>query len=93
MLSTATWMVEIQLFEADDTTTARATLISGVGSNRRRTVQGSGHAHRNPGDIGVAEIGDEIAAARALRDLADRLLETASEDIGAVEHREVHLTR
>jgi hypothetical protein len=93
MLSTDTWTVEIQLFEGDDLTTAKATLVSGAGPQRRRTVQGSGRAHRKPTDANVAEIGAEIAAARALRDLADRLLLTASDDISAVESKDVHLAR
>jgi hypothetical protein len=93
MLTTTTWSVDIQIFEGDDATSAKATLISGQGSDRRRTVSGSGRAHRNEGDAPVAEIGAEIATARALRDLADKLLGVASEDISAVEAREVHLTR
>lgn len=93
MLTTTTWSVEIQLFEGDEDTSARATLISGQGPGRRRTVTGSGRAHRKGGDVPVAEIGAEIATARALRDLADRLLNVASDDISAVEASEVHLTK
>lgn len=93
MLTTTTWAVEVQLFEGDDDTSARATLISGQGADRRRTVTGSGRAHRRESDVAVAEIGAEIATARALRDLSDKLLEVASDDISAVEHRAVHLTR
>ena len=92
MLTTTTWSVEVQLFEGDDDTSARATLISGQGASRRRTVTGSGRAHRKESDAAVAEIGAEIATARALRDLGDKLLEVASEDISAVEDREIHLT-
>jgi hypothetical protein len=93
MLATSTWSVEIQLFEADDDTSAKATLISGHGTRRRRTITGSGRAHRRQSDPPVEEIGEEIAAARALRDLADRLLSVASEDISAIEQKAVHLTR
>ncbi len=93
MLTTTTWSVEIQLFEGEDDTSAKATLISGQGQSRRRTVTGSGRAHRKDGDVPVAEIGAEIAAARALRDLADKLLNVASEDISAVEQTDVHLVR
>lgn len=93
MLTTTTWSVEIQLFEGDEDTSAKATLISGQGSDRRRTVTGSGRAHRKEDDAQVAEIGAEIAAARALRDLADKLLNVASDDIAAVEQKEVHLTK
>lgn len=93
MLTTTTWSVEIQLFEGDVETSAKATLISGRGAAQRRTVTGSGRAHRRDGDAPVAEIGAEIAAARALRDLAAKLLDVAAEDLSAVERKEVHLTQ
>jgi hypothetical protein len=92
MLTTTTWSVEIQIFEGDDDTSAKATLISGSGASRRRTVSGSGRAHRRESDVAVAEIGAEIATARALRDLGDKLLEVASDDIATIEHKVVHLT-
>jgi hypothetical protein len=41
----------------------------------------SGHTRRSTSDIRVPEIGDEVAAARALRQLADRLLETAAGNV------------
>ncbi|WP_461023673.1 dsRBD fold-containing protein [Thalassiella azotivora] len=56
-------------------------------------LHGQGRARRNPADEDVPEIGEEVAVSRALRDLADRLLATASGDISAVEHHEVHLQR
>ena len=90
MLTTTTWSVEIQLFEGDDDTSAKATLISGQGAAKRRSVTGSGRAHRKDGDLAVAEIGAEIAAARALHDLADSLLNVASDDLSDVEAKDVH---
>jgi hypothetical protein len=92
MASTTTWMVDIQLFEDNDHSSAKATLVTGTGPNKRRTVTGFGRARRSPEDANVPEIGAEIATARALRNLADRLLNTASEDISALEHTDVHLT-
>jgi hypothetical protein len=92
MTHTTAWTVEIFIYD-DENTTARATLVSGSGANRRHTVVGTGHATRNPHDADVPEIGEEVAVARALRDLADRLLETASTDLADVVHHEVHLTR
>jgi Rv2632c-like len=50
-----------------------------------------GETRRSPGNVDVPEIGDEVAAARALRRLADRLQGVASEDIEAIEGHEVHL--
>jgi hypothetical protein len=93
MTSTETWTVEVMLFEGEDRTAAKATLVSGTGSNRRRTLVGTGRALRRPGDADVPEIGAEIATARALRDLADRLLGAASDDIADVEHHDVHLVQ
>jgi len=84
-----TWRVEIQIFEQGDNTTANAVLL---GESPTR-VKGRGRAHRNPADADVPAIGDEVAAARALRLLADHLLETASEDIAAIEGRPVSLPR
>jgi len=92
MLTTTTWSVDIQIFEGDDDTSAKATLISGQGSAKRRTVTGSGRAHPKDGDMAVAEIGAEIATARALHDLADNLLNVASDDLSAVDEKDVHLS-
>ena len=52
-----------------------------------------GESHRDIGDkcAGIPEIGDEVAVARALRHLADQLLETAAKDIEAVTGKEAHL--
>ena len=55
-------------------------------------VTGSGRAHRQESAAAVAEIGAEIATARALRDLGDKLLAVASADIAAIEHKDVPLT-
>jgi hypothetical protein len=88
MSSSQQWRVDIDLVEDDDETMARAVLVTGAGE----TLQGRGHARRNPDDTAVPQIGDEVAAARALRHLADRLLATASADIGEQQHAEVHLT-
>jgi hypothetical protein len=88
---THTWKVAVHLFDADDVdregelTTAHAVLTTSAGTS----LEGIGHARRNPRDLSVAEIGEELAAARALRDLANRLLSATSDDIGAIEHRTV----
>jgi hypothetical protein len=92
---TRTWKVRIDLFETDDVhgdgdvTKAHAELTTSSGTQLR----GQGRARRAPQDRDVPEIGDELAAARALRDLADRLLRATSEDISALEHEDVHLVR
>ncbi|WP_423464445.1 dsRBD fold-containing protein [Promicromonospora sp. MS192] len=90
---THTWNVSIRLFDADDIersgtlTAAHAVLTTSSGT----TLAGHGRARRNPQDAQVAEIGEELAAARALRDLADRLLRATSDDIAQIEHHPVHV--
>jgi hypothetical protein len=88
MSSVGTWKVTLQLFDHEDTTAAHAVLTTDTG-----TVHGHGRAKRNPSDLAVPEIGVELAAARALRDLADHLLRITSDDISEVQHEQhVHLT-
>ena len=90
---THTWRVVIHLFDADDlradgdVTKAHAVLTTSAGT----MLNGYGRARRAPQDIDVPEIGDELAAARALRDLADRLLRATSDDISAIEHGDVRI--
>lgn len=79
-MHTKTWHVEIFISEEeDDTTHARAVLQTGEAAE----IVATGVARRNPHDAEVAEIGDELAAARALSHLADQLLATVSNDITA----------
>lgn len=87
--TTRTWSVQVNLFDHDDATSAEAVLTTLAGNR----LHGRGHSRRNPTDPDVPEIGEEVAAARALRDLADRLLATASDDISGLEQHEVHLRR
>ena len=90
-----TWKVRIDLFEADDlgqggdVTKAHAVLTTSSGIQ----LDGHGRAQRAPQDRAVPEIGDELATARALRDLADRLLQVTSDDISALEHQDVQIER
>src|SRR6187402_3205836 len=84
----STWKVTIYLFDADDAkhdtgvTKAHAVLTTSAGT----TLDGYGRARRAPRDDDVRGIGEELAAARALRHLADRLLSATSDDIEAMEH-------
>ena len=80
------WPVEISLREEDRETQAEARLIKeGIG------LVGHGLARRNPDDREVTQIGEEIAAARALSDLAHRLLGFAAEQIEDITHERAHL--
>jgi hypothetical protein len=81
-MHTKTWTVQILIGENGDVTTARAVLHSEAAQH----VEGTGEAHRSQRDPEVPEIGDEVAAARALHSLATNLLATASGDIEAVTH-------
>jgi uncharacterized protein (UPF0128 family) len=83
------WRVDLMLGEDDGQTYAEARLVTEVGDR----LMGLGRAHVSPDDYDVPEIGDEIAVARALRDLGARLLDTASADIEAVTNEHVHLNR
>lgn len=76
-MKTKTWHVEIYLFEEDGHTRADAVLRTDAHTERRH----SGLARRNPGDVNVPEIGDELAACRALSGLAHDLLEATVSDV------------
>jgi Domain of unknown function (DUF1876) len=56
-----------------------------------RQIGGWGRARRSPGDPDVAQIGDELATARALSDLSHKLLEEAASAIESFEGHEVHV--
>jgi hypothetical protein len=70
------WSIEIVFAEDDDHTVADARLQAGG-----RDLAGWGRARRNPLDPSVPVIGEDLAAARALSDLAHRLLHEAAETI------------
>jgi hypothetical protein len=80
------WTVDVYLDEhpGDRMTRAEARLHSGDPSD----VRGIGRSWRNPADPEVPEIGDELAVARALADLANQLRVAAAEDIEAVDGTE-----
>ncbi|MFB8754577.1 dsRBD fold-containing protein [Streptomyces nigra] len=77
MPHTAQWKIGLHLFEDDGgTTKARAVLDTGT-----TTLTGRGTARCGPADANVPEIGDELAASRAMDDLAQQLLRLAEGDI------------
>jgi len=81
------WHVDIFIDEHDEKTRAQARL-----HNPDETgFVGIGTARLNPSDINVPKIGDELAASRALSDLAHRLLDATAGDIEAITHEEAHL--
>jgi Domain of unknown function (DUF1876) len=76
-MTTKTWTVQIRLDEDADTTAAEAVLST----DGKTEMRGRGRSRRNQADPAVPMIGDELAAARALSDLAHHLLDTAAHDI------------
>jgi uncharacterized protein DUF1876 len=80
MSHTAEWKVRIHLFEDDDGTT-KAHVVLDTGTT---ALTGHGTAHCHPADTDVPEIGDELAAGRAMHDLAHQLLNVAGHDIQAM---------
>ncbi|MEZ0448913.1 dsRBD fold-containing protein [Cellulomonas sp. ICMP 17802] len=88
---TETWNVAIYLVDSPDdpTTRAHAVLTTTTGA----TLDGYGRARFTAYDLDVPEVGTEVAAARALRNLADRLLQASSDDLDDLESHEIHLVR
>jgi uncharacterized protein DUF1876 len=73
------WTVEITIDEREGRTRAKARLRW-----RDQESVGVGLSRLDPTDRDVAEIGDELAVARALSDLARRLMAVTAHDIEAV---------
>ena len=89
MDATTQWSITVEIDEDDDSTLAHVSLRTPKGHE----VTGVGHAQRNPHDPSVPEIGDELAVARALRNLAERLLHTTERDISGATGEQAHLHR
>ncbi|MFE4541149.1 DUF1876 domain-containing protein [Arthrobacter sp. NPDC056727] len=81
------WSVNIALDEHDGQTRATARLRAGD----RPELEGVGMARRNPADSDIPEIGNELATARALADLAHQLIEVTAGDIEKVTKLPAHL--
>jgi hypothetical protein len=74
------WTVEIAFTEDEDRTRADAYLRAG-----ERELTGWGRSRRNPSDPDVPVVGEELAASRALSDLAHRLVSEALDIIEGFE--------
>jgi len=82
-MSTQTWTVELLLSDRDGVTHAAARLLSGL----PHPLTATGDARLSPHDpVDVAEIGYELAAARALTSLGRVLLQTATDDVDGLLH-------
>jgi hypothetical protein len=80
------WAMSLLVDEHDHQTHARARL-----QTRDNTLETDGYARLNPRDADVPEIGEELAVARALAEMAHRLLELTAGDIEAITHQKAAL--
>ncbi|MFB7914531.1 DUF1876 domain-containing protein [Streptomyces sp. NPDC056061] len=76
MTRTLEWNVRVGLSEEDGTTRAEAVLDTGSGR-----VVGHGVARCNPQDVDIPVIGDELAASRAMKDVAVQLMKAADQEL------------
>lgn len=81
-----TWRLEVTMLHVGNETRAHAVLVGDAPA-----IEGVGNARRNPDDADIPQLGDEIAAARALHRLADHLLHAAAADIADAEGHPVTL--
>jgi Domain of unknown function (DUF1876) len=81
------WSVSLSVTETDGQTRAEARLVM-PGDDQ---LAGHGQARRNPADREVSRIGAQIAAARALSDLAGQILHAAATAIEDSTHERAHL--
>jgi len=80
-MHTQEWPMRLWITEDGDATLVRAELTT-----RDNTLTAEGRADRNPSDPSVPEIGDELAAGRALAELARQLMHAAASDVGGYSH-------
>ncbi|MCM4084846.1 DUF1876 domain-containing protein [Paractinoplanes hotanensis] len=90
MVHTRTWTIEVSISEHEDERRTRATAV--LRTDTRTPLRGEGEARRRPADTDVPEIGDELATARALADLAYKLLDVTAGDIEQFTHRPARLS-
>ena len=74
------WKISFEFMEDDSLCEVTAHLDAGD-----RSLAGFGRARRNPADPAVPQIGEELATARALQDLAHHLLDDVTRMIEAFE--------
>jgi hypothetical protein len=87
MERTTMWRVEIKMVEDGERTRAEAVLTTDRGTEYRA----EGIARRNPRDPDVPQIGEELAASRALSGLAHDLFEATVSDVEQNVHHAVQL--
>jgi hypothetical protein len=70
------WTISVDISETENDTQATVHLTVGD-----KTYGGWGRARRNPEDPSVPRVGEELAAARALSDLAHHLIDDVAGEI------------
>lgn len=88
-MATKTWTILVNIDEDGDDTFADAVLTA----DNKSEMHGRGVSRRHPRDESVPRIGDELAAARALSDLAHQLLSMAAGEIEDHTHAAVRSLR
>lgn len=81
---TKTRQIDLMIEEQDERTRAKARLVWAG-----KKFVGVGLSRLDPADEPVAQIGDELAVARALFDLAEQLMALTSNDIQTNTHEPV----
>jgi hypothetical protein len=81
------WSVNLSITEIDGETHAEARLVMPGGDE----LKARGGARRNPADREITLVGEQIAAARALSDLAGKLLHAAARSIEDMTHEPARL--
>ena len=77
-----TWGLEFRFEEEDQRTVAVATLSAG-----KRTLKARGTARRSPVDPNLPRVGEDLAVARALSQLAHDLVGDAAARLEAATHQ------
>ncbi|TCN31145.1 uncharacterized protein DUF1876 [Kribbella orskensis] len=85
MAMTHRWSVDIYIDEHEETGLIHAE--ARLHTNDKTQLIGHGSAHRHPKDTQVAEIGDELAVARALSELSHHLVHAVARDLEDVNKR------
>ena len=83
------WHIEMEFREEGDRTEAAAMVRLGDGTEYRA----HGHANRHRSDPPQLRVGEEIAGARTLMDLASKLLQKAHTEIDDASGRTSHALR
>lgn len=80
------WHIEMEFREEGERTRAAALVRLADGTE----VRGHGNAQRHPSDAEQLRVGEEIAGARALMDIASQMLQKAHTEIDQASGRTSH---